>query len=289
MEKTWIFFFSIYCIFKAFIKGLSIIYKMIHSKKKPLISIITPTLNNRKQLIRLILNLKKQSFKNYEHIIADGGSTDGTVEYLNNKKLVNKVIVLKDLNMYTGINNALKECNGSILSYINSDDLIVDFNYFEKIAFNFKKHKFDCIYGGYEFVNLEDKTLKEFKPLKFKKRYLVTLGLPFCQHSFFWNKKFSKIKFNKKYRICADFEFIGKVLLSSDKIMFLNSKVARFNRSINSFGEKNHRIGIKETKIIKNKFKEKIKQFSMVYYLFDRIHNYINNYIKYDDKIYKTK
>ena len=110
----------------------------------------------------MITNIRKQSYTNYEHIIADGGSNDGTIEYLKTKKLVSKIITLKDLNMYRGINNALTQCRGSLVGYINSDDLFVDFNYFKKIASNFKKYKFDCIYGGYEFFDIEKKNLKVF-------------------------------------------------------------------------------------------------------------------------------
>ena len=135
---------------------------MNYSQQKPLISIITPTLNNKKKLLELITNIRKQSYTNYEHIIADGGSNDGTIEYLKTKKLVSKIITFKDLNMYRGINNALTQCRGSLVGYINSDDLFVDFNYFKKIASNFKKYKFDCIYGGYEFFDIEKKNLKVF-------------------------------------------------------------------------------------------------------------------------------
>tara|TARA_Y100000389_G_scaffold87623_1_gene84130 strand:+ start:1946 stop:2737 length:792 start_codon:yes stop_codon:yes gene_type:complete len=259
---------------------------MSFSLQKPLISIITPTLNNKKKLLELISNIKKQTFKNYEHIIADGGSNDGTVEYLKNKKLVDKVITFRDLNMYRGINNVLSQCRGSLVGYVNSDDLIIDFDYFKKIAANFKKHKFDCIYGGYEFFDVENKNSKSYQSLKFKKRYLVTLGMPFCQHSFFWNSKYSKMKFNTKYKVCSDFEFIGKILLKSNKIIFINSKVARFYKSKNSFGEKNHTIGIKETKMIKKNFKKRIKRFNMIYYIYDRICNYLVNFTKYDNKTY---
>ena len=58
---------------------------MNYSQQKPLISIITPTLNNKKKLLELITNIRKQSYTNYEHIIADGGSNDGTIEYLKTK------------------------------------------------------------------------------------------------------------------------------------------------------------------------------------------------------------
>ena len=57
--------------------------------KKPFISVVTPTLNDIDNLKKLIKS-KKQTCKNFEHIIADGGSVDGTLQYLKTIKDVDK-------------------------------------------------------------------------------------------------------------------------------------------------------------------------------------------------------
>ena len=57
-------------------------------KNLPLVSIITVVLNNKKFLEQSINSVLNQSYKNYEHIIIDGKSTDGTVEIL--KKIIQK-------------------------------------------------------------------------------------------------------------------------------------------------------------------------------------------------------
>ena len=51
-------------------------------KNLPLVSIITVVLNNKKFLEQSINSVLNQSYKNYEHIIIDGKSTDGTAEIL---------------------------------------------------------------------------------------------------------------------------------------------------------------------------------------------------------------
>ena len=174
-------------------------------KKKPFISIITPTLNDKRNLKKLISNLNKQSFKNFEHIVADGGSTDGTVEYLRGINTVHKTLVSKDLNMYKGINNALNFCRGKVIGYINSDDLFNDKKYFEKIYSAFSKDNIDSIYSGYKVKNLDTGSSKNYIPLKFNDRYLVTLGMPFCQHTFFWHRKFKKQ--------CHPFPYLFSIIL----------------------------------------------------------------------------
>ena len=161
--------------------------------------------------------MKRQSFKNFEHIVADGGSTDGTIDYLKSTKNVDKILVSKDLNMYKGINNALEYCQGKIIGYINSDDLFKDVEYFKKIYTVFIEQNVDCVYSGYQVKNLDSGSFKNYVPLKFKNRYLITLGMPFCQHTFFWHNKFRKQRFDLKYKVCSDFDFIGKILLKSKK------------------------------------------------------------------------
>lgn len=254
-------------------------------KTRPFISIITPTLNDKRKLKKLIANLGKQTFRDFEHIIADGGSTDGTVEYLKSIKKIDKILVSRDLSMYRGINNALRFCKGKMIGYINSDDLFVDREYLKKIHNAFLKEKIDCIYAGYQVRNIDKGTSKKYIPLKFKNRYLVTLGMPFCQHTFFWNSKFKKQRFNLNYKVCADFEFIGKILLKSRKIGFLNINSAIFHKYKKSFGEKNKYIGLSETIKIKNFFKKKLN-FIFIFYITDRIFNFLNNFNFYSKKLY---
>ena len=55
-------------------------------KNQPLITIITVVLNNRKFLQKTIDSVLNQSYKNYEFIVIDGKSTDGTVELLKKFK-----------------------------------------------------------------------------------------------------------------------------------------------------------------------------------------------------------
>ena len=55
-------------------------------KKKITFSIITTVLNNEKFIKKNMLSVKNQTFKNYEHIIIDGGSKDQTLKIINQNK-----------------------------------------------------------------------------------------------------------------------------------------------------------------------------------------------------------
>ena len=62
---------------------------MIDKNLNPLISIITVVKNNEKFLEETIKNVINQNFKNFEYIIIDGNSTDGTIDII--KKYNNKI------------------------------------------------------------------------------------------------------------------------------------------------------------------------------------------------------
>ena len=91
---------------------------------KPLITIVTPCYNSERYLEDCILSVKNQTYKNIEHIIVDGGSSDNTIQIL--KKYQNtynmKWFSEKDNGMYDAISKGFTIGKGDILAWINSDD-----------------------------------------------------------------------------------------------------------------------------------------------------------------------
>ena len=91
--------------------------------KKPLITIITATLNSEKYLEESILSLHNQKNENFEHIILDGGSTDKTIDII--KKYENKIDYWcsgKDKGIYDAFNNGMQLAKGDYIGFLNSDD-----------------------------------------------------------------------------------------------------------------------------------------------------------------------
>ena len=93
-------------------------------KNLPLISIITVVLNNKKFLQQSINSVLNQSYKNYELIIIDGQSTEGTLNLIkiNNSK-IDYWISEKDNFFYDAVNKGMKLSRGSIIAILNSDDI----------------------------------------------------------------------------------------------------------------------------------------------------------------------
>ena len=86
------------------------------------ISIVTPVFNSIRW-IELCLQSVRHSLKerNYEHIVVDGGSTDGTLEYLKQQKDI-RLISGPDKGMYDALNKGMATARGRILGHLNADE-----------------------------------------------------------------------------------------------------------------------------------------------------------------------
>lgn len=90
---------------------------------KPLISIITATLNSEKQIGDLISDLEQQTFRDFEWVIADGQSGDRTVELLRAARGIDlKIDLAKDFGVYDALNRGLRMASGEYYLVIGSDD-----------------------------------------------------------------------------------------------------------------------------------------------------------------------
>ena len=115
-------------------------------------SIITVVKDNKFQISKTINSIQNQIFKNFEFIIIDGKSKDGTTEEIkikskSFKKL--KHIIRKDKNLYDGLNYGIKISNGKYIVVLHSGDIFFSRNTLEIINKNISN--FDAISGNVLF------------------------------------------------------------------------------------------------------------------------------------------
>ena len=155
----------------------------------PKISIITPTYNQAMYLEKTILSVIEQKYPNFEYIIIDGGSTDGSVEII--KKYKNKLaywISEKDNGQSDAINKGLKIATGEIMCWLNSDDLFID-GTLNFVGDFFKNHPaVGCMYGNTINIDQNDKQLLARHEIPFDKNIML-YALNFIQQpSTFWRR-----------------------------------------------------------------------------------------------------
>ena len=120
------------------------------------VSIITVTLNSITTINDCINSVKEQKYNNIEHIIIDGGSTDGTLSLLESKKDQFAILVSElDKGIYDAMNKGINIATGDIIGFLNSDDFYVNENVISKIITLFKKN--DSLEGCYSDLIYIDK------------------------------------------------------------------------------------------------------------------------------------
>lgn len=99
------------------------------------ISIITPSYNSASCIERAILSVRNQNYANWEHIIIDAASKDGTVEII---KKYDKIILLSepDKGQSDAMNKGFKLASGEIIVYLNADDEFMP-NIFDDVVKSF--------------------------------------------------------------------------------------------------------------------------------------------------------
>jgi len=136
------------------------------------ISIITATFNSASSIAECIYSVNNQCFKNIEHIIIDGSSTDSTHEIIKNTpSRITKIVSEPDKGIYDAMNKGIALASGDIIGILNSDDFLASDDILELIAQTFEKEKCDAVFGNLDFVAADnsEKVIRRWKSSPFEK------------------------------------------------------------------------------------------------------------------------
>jgi glycosyltransferase involved in cell wall biosynthesis len=89
----------------------------------PLVSVLTPSLNHARFVEDCLVSVARQDYQNIEHVIVDGGSTDGTLEAVRRYEGDGcRILVLPQSSQAGALNAALAESRGDVIGWVNTDD-----------------------------------------------------------------------------------------------------------------------------------------------------------------------
>ena len=115
---------------------------------RPTVSILTPSYNHATWLVDNLNSVACQTYPDIEHIVMDGGSTDGTVEILEAAGDSVRWRSENDSGQSDAINKAFRESTGEIIGWINSDDAYFDCSVVEDVVAHFVSHpEVDVVFG----------------------------------------------------------------------------------------------------------------------------------------------
>ena len=239
-----------------------------------MLSIIIPTYNSEKTIIRCLDSIINQTYKDFEIIIIDDESNDNTIniieDYINNHKEYNiNIYKIKHMGSSFARKKAIDYATGESIGFIDSDDYI-DKNYYELLV----DYNYDLICSGltiqrnnksYLIFN-SDKAINDNELLKHCKKYLYKQE---AIYQYLCNKVFKKELFDDIYipndMIGEDFIIITQILDKINNIKLINNTGYYYDLTNESQSKEAYSIKHKNMYLEFNKYYEanKDKEYNL--------------------------
>jgi glycosyltransferase involved in cell wall biosynthesis len=209
---------------------------------RPLVSVVTPTLNQAQFLERTLRSVRAQTYPSIEHIVVDGGSTDETIDILKREANADPTdgwqIVGRpngtlqwqsgpDRGMYDAINKGLAQASGDILTYLNSDDAWLPWAVEAVVRVIEAKPDVDLVFG--DGVKVDEATgvqrLRLFPPFD---RVSLANYESLMQPTVFWRRRLTDRigGFDTTMRYVADLDYWLRAAAEGAKIAHVNEVIA---------------------------------------------------------------
>jgi glycosyltransferase involved in cell wall biosynthesis len=217
---------------------------------KPHYSIVTVSLNSAKEIESTARTIKQQNYPNFDWIIIDGGSTDGTLNILEEyKDLITVFVSEPDKGIYDAMNKGILHAKGQYLLFLNAGDSLCKPNSLSSIDLSLNS---DLIVGNLFFS--QSGLVREL-PQLLPKDYLLKGMLPH-QATFFRRDIFDKYGFfDTSYRIAGDYEMFSR-LIQKYKVSYAHVPdiIANFDETGISSNDKFRNLRKKENHRVRWKY-----------------------------------
>lgn len=162
-------------------------------KGLPTISIITVCYNSVATLPDTLQSVAAQSGVQLQHILVDGGSTDGTVALIEAYAREHKQVVWvseKDQGLYDAMNKGLARCSGDIIGLLNADDFYARNDALKLVAEKFAVENTDALYADLNYVDAHqtDRIVRRWKSGSYQPNSFLWGWMP-PHPTFFVSKK----------------------------------------------------------------------------------------------------
>lgn len=180
------------------------------------ISIVTVCYNSADTLEDTIESVSRQECADIEHIIVDGGSTDGTQDLVARYNgRIKQFVSEPDEGIYDAMNKGIQMAEGDIVGFLNADDMYADESVISDVATALEAGDVDGVYGDLVYVRRDDASkvtrywkAGEYLPGAFRLGWVPPHPTFFCRRGLF--EKFGG--YDAFYRIAGDFELMLRLI-----------------------------------------------------------------------------
>lgn len=183
-------------------------------------SIITICYNPGKDLKTAVDSVLSQHGVDVEYIIIDGGSTDGTVEYIQSlNSQVSKFVSEPDNGLYDALNKGIALATGDVVGLVHADDLLASNDVLSDIAAEFQSGDTDAVYGDLLYVAKDnpDKTVRywqsgQYHPDRLKNGWMPPHPTLYVKRQIYQQARLENGQyFDTSLKIAADYDFMMRL------------------------------------------------------------------------------
>ncbi|MBE8723933.1 glycosyltransferase family 2 protein [Flavobacterium hungaricum] len=218
------------------------------------ISVITINFNDQKGLRKTLESVTGQTYADFEFIVIDGGSTDGSKELIAQyQDKINYWVSEKDTGVFNAMNKGIKQSSGEFLIFMNGGDCFYDNKVLENIAADLTS-EYDIYYGDNYKDNNGSKRLKTYpEKLSFSFFYNSSIN---HQSTFIRRTLFDSIfYYNENYKIASDWEFfVYAICFKNVSYKYLRKTIAVYDFTGISSNPKFRSIYEEEKKLTFNRY-----------------------------------
>lgn len=188
------------------------------------ITVVTVTWNSEATVGDTMESVLGQSWGDVEHIVVDGGSTDGTMDVVRGyegryreRGYELRWLSERDRGIYDGMNKGLRLATGDVVGMLNSDDFYASGDVLERVAgaLELGGEGLDAVYGDVHFVAPDDlgRVVRRFSSRGFR-RWKMRLGYMPAHPSFYCRRGvYERLGgFNVELKGAADFEHLLRLI-----------------------------------------------------------------------------
>ena len=189
------------------------------------ISVITINLNNLKGLKRTVESVISQTCRDFEYIVIDGASTDGSKEYIGTIGRINYWVSEPDKGIYNAMNKAVAVAKGEYCIFMNSGDCFYNDRVLEDMCSVLKGKDF---YTGHPVLVYDDRMEKVKLPKSISISFML-IGSIYHQCTFTRTAILKERPYNEQHRLVSDWEYFFKEwLLFNRSYEVLDTLIAYF-------------------------------------------------------------
>jgi glycosyltransferase involved in cell wall biosynthesis len=180
------------------------------------ISVITAVLNGADTLGTALRSVQAQSWPQVQHIVVDGGSTDGTLGLLQSHAgRIAELVPGPDAGLYDALNKGIRRATGDVIGFMHADDQFASPYTLQRVAAAFEDPGVGAVYGDLVYVHKNDgnRIVRYWRAGQYERDHLAHGWMP--PHPTFYVRReiYSRFGgFDTRYRIAADYENMLRIL-----------------------------------------------------------------------------